>query len=70
MTFLSIPEDVIWEMSHDTHDEYPTGRSSYSDQRTSCLKCGYHDLRWKNVDGRWELVYASGELKGKLHGCW
>ena len=55
-------------------DEYPWGGGEdggyvRSSPLKTCNRCGIKDLRWLIVNGRWQLVYGHGNLKGKLHAC-
>jgi hypothetical protein len=67
MNFLSVPEEVIWEMSlDDGRDPEPAYRAAKS---KTCQRCGARGLVWREVAGRWRLAYGAGKLAGRLHAC-
>lgn len=68
MSFLDIPEDVIWEMSLDLERDEPYDRLS-PPRTIKCNRCGCPDLLWTMRNGKWDLMYKTGKLAGKLHGC-
>lgn len=72
MSFLSMPDQVIWElMDNDGYDEYPTRRTGPS--TTYCKSCYAHDLKWyRGIGERWRLIYGQSydkKIRGKVHAC-
>lgn len=74
--FLTIPEDVIWEMSLDDEggrNEYPeedvTPKYVAPKRLMTCRNCGCGDLVWSKTENGFRLAYGKGKLKNKLHAC-
>jgi len=42
---------------------------SHSEGKVTCKFCGCRNLKWVDDNGRWELAYTTGKLRGKFHIC-
>lgn len=70
-----VPEEVLWEISHDWDLEDdpcaypPSNRLSAPRKEITCKKCQCSGLMWVHREYGWTLAYRDGKLKGKLHAC-